>query len=177
MKKIIFIIANLLVFAKMVFAFDIYNLSIDNMNNRINVNFQINLKEQNIIKRYLDLGDNIFIDMDIKIVKKNKFFFDSNIDKKHLKISLKKDMIKGDYILIKNNKKKIYSDFNNLINDIKVFKESLGSWLKIKKGFDYKVVIEAEINYRQIPNWLKTIIFFWNFNLSGPYYYEMEMIY
>jgi len=175
-KYFLFILLAVLYFNKC-FAFEIYNLSIDNLNNRINLDFQINLNEQDVIKKYVDLGDSIFIDVQIKMVKKNKMFFDSKIGEKIVNIVVKKDMIKNEYVLIKDNVKTAYSNFASLLNEIKVFEVNLGSWSKVDRGFTYKIIVEAEIKARKIPNWLKKILFFWNFNLSGPYYYEMEINY
>ncbi|MDK2920513.1 MAG: hypothetical protein PWR24_70 [Desulfonauticus sp.] len=177
MKNIFLFLLMYFVFIGNSLAFEIYNLSIDNLNGNINLDFQINLNEQDILNKYVDLGDSIFIDIKVEVVKSKILFFDSKISEKKVNIVIKKDMIKNEYVLIKDGIKRNYSNFTTLVNSIKVFKLSLGPWYKIDKGFTYKVIVETEITARKIPNWLKKILFFWNFNLSGPYYYEMEINY
>lgn len=165
-----------LLFLKPCYGFDIYDLSIDNLGNKINLEFEINLREKNIIKQVVDDGKKIVMSFSIKIKKKRTFLWNKEVISYPLELEIYKDMIRGNYVLKVSDYKKIYRNFLSLCNDIRKFQINLGSWKKIERG-QYVLLIESKVFAKGVPNWLKDILFFWNFNLSGPYYFEMEINY
>jgi len=172
-KKLLVLFLVVFVWAKVGFALDINNLTLDNLHGQINVEFELDVPEIYLIRSALDDGKKINVELRISLLQTKSIFWDSILASKLIKIHLSKDMVQNTYILTMGKKKYLSKKIEKLLLNMKWIKVNLGPWKNIDSG-KYKLKIETQVVTQDVPAWVKTILFFWNFNLSGPDTFTME---
>jgi len=174
MKKLVILFLIVFGLAKLGLAIEINDLTLDNLHDQINLEFKLDIPEIYLIRSALDEGKKVNIEIRTSLLQAKSIFWDSTLASKLLVMHLSKDMVQNNYILTMGKRKFLSKKLEKILLNIKLIKLSLGPWNKIRPG-KYKIRIETQVTSQDVPTWVKTILFFWNFNLSGPDTFTMEL--
>ena len=158
---------------------EVYNLVLDNTNATLKVRFDLKIDGFNAIKEALDNGEDLGLVCRATIDMQRKFFWDRSLVCRNFLSTMRKDMLKGEYVIDLPGQTVRFTEFsaqriNKLFQNIEI---SLLPWSTIKKGQNYSLKVEVALKTLEIPEWIKKTLFFWSWDLIEPEYFEMEFRY
>ncbi|MDQ7032771.1 MAG: DUF4390 domain-containing protein [Desulfonauticus sp.] len=161
--------------AGMAMALNIQNVKINYDKDKINVQFNLVFNSLKL-KQALDNGQRVRLNICAAILQDRIFIWDKQISVKDMDVILSKDMIKNEYNLLSyDGTVKRFLKFKDLLKSISKMRFSIYCLNLLQKHVPYSFRLVLRLYTREVPVWLKDILFFLDFSVSGPVVYEQQL--
>ena len=155
---------------------DLSGFVVDTRQGKLAATFSLDVQDFEKIKAALDRGSKLALVCRASLLKGRLIIRDRSLAERMIEIGLEKDLLSGQYSIFFPEKRLSLSsfeqeDFIRHFSDISLELFPLDNLVPEQK---YIVRIELQLISREIPNWIKRILFFWNWDMVRPVRYEME---
>ncbi|WP_027720730.1 DUF4390 domain-containing protein [Maridesulfovibrio zosterae] len=156
------------------------NLVLDNQAGSIMARFGIELKADTEVEEALLSGIRLKLDCEAKLLKNKSLWPDSEIASKSYSNKLFFDSLSNKFALEKPGVDKIFKNKSLTIllrDEWKTMILDLGPWATLQRGEKYKLRLKVRIDQTDIPQWLKSTLFFWSWDVIPSATYQLDFTY
>ncbi|WP_432738764.1 DUF4390 domain-containing protein [Maridesulfovibrio sp. FT414] len=156
------------------------NLVLDNQAGAIMARFGIELQTDTQVEEALLNGVRLKLECQARLFEHRSVWADSEVAGKTYTNKLYYDSLSKQFVLEKQGPDKIFKneslsillreEWRNLILD-------LGPWSTLQRGERYKLRIKVHLDQTDIPEWLKSTLFFWSWDVIPSATYQLDFTY
>jgi hypothetical protein len=156
------------------------NFVLDNVGERIQVRFGLEVEEIEELQKPLENGGRVRMQCTIFLRRQRGWWPDSTVAEKKLCYDLKNNPLTQMYSMVncQNDNQARDNTLQDLIqkkwNDITL---DLGPWSALHSGASYFVEVNLQFKRPDVPVWLKKALFFWSWDVLASQNYRMHFVY
>lgn len=153
------------------------NLVLDNKSGRIHVRFGLRLIHLEPVQAVLQEGVDLWLSGSAKLISKRFVLPNRAISEQQVELVLEWNPLAQVFemtlpqkeILVKNK------DLQELIDlHWREISMDMGQWTTLTPGQTYHLELEISLDRRDIPVWMRRVLFFWPWDVITPIRYELE---
>lgn len=160
-----------------VLSFD--NLVLDNRSGRIHLRFGLRLADIAEIKPVLQEGVDLWLSGTARLVVKRLLIPNQVLSEKRVEHVLEWNPLSREFELTLPQKEHHVKnkDLGELLaTHWREISLDMGDWSMLSPGRTYHVEMEISLDRRDIPVWMRSVLFFWSFEIVTPIHYELEFV-
>lgn len=156
------------------------NLVLDNQAGSVMVRFGIDAKGQNVIAMAVEEGVPTQLEVEASLYRVRDYVLDKRLARAELRSSLRFDPLTREYVVetppgdnplrSKRLEELLARSWGSLDID-------LGPWSVLERGNAYRLRLDTALRQTDVPQWIKTLLFFWDWDLTPSAGYELEFTY
>ncbi|WP_027370476.1 DUF4390 domain-containing protein [Desulfovermiculus halophilus] len=155
-------------------------LVLDNVGERIQLRFGVQAKDVDALEQILEKGGQLQMQCDIRLRRRRGWWPDSTVVEKRRRYHLKTHPLTQTYRLINQHTNSTARD--DSLQDLmhRQWKEiilDLGAWKMLDAGADYILELTLQFTRPNVPQWLKTTLFFWSWDVVTSQTFRMHFTY
>jgi len=155
---------------------DFSSFLIDTQEDYLVAMFSIDIEEFEKIQKALHDGNKISMICTIKLKRHRTLFWNKNIQEKTIEVDMAKDLLSEEYMIKFPDKtytlKKLQEDsFDALFENISI---KLAPLEELMPQRDYKLHIGIRVISKDVPQWIKSTLFFLSWDVVPEVRYEKE---
>lgn len=153
------------------------NLALDNQSGRIHLHFGLRLEEIPTIQTLLQDGVDLWMFGTARLISKRFLLPNWVLNEKQIEHVLEWNPLAKEFELTLPQKEHLVrnKDLNDLItahwSEISL---DMGEWSRLTPGETYHLELEISLDRRDIPVWMRSVLFFWSWEIVSPVRYELE---
>jgi len=126
------------------------------------------------IKHILDNGGKMTMLCTATLFRQRTLLWNRKLDSREIEIDLQKDLLTGEYI-VKHPEKRIRmqklseDDFLSLFEQVTI---KIAPWSELRPEQKYSLRVNVRLISRDVPQWIKRILFFWSWDVAKGVQYE-----
>lgn len=155
---------------------DFSSFLIDTQEDHLVAMLSIDVEEFEKIQKSLHEGNKISMIFTVKLYRHRTLFWNKNIREKTIEVEMEKDLLSEEYIVKFPDKtftlQELQEDsFDALFEDISI---KLAPLEELIPGREYRLQVGIRVISRDVPQWIKTTLFFLSWDIVREVSYEME---
>lgn len=169
----------LLVGGNAAWGMELSNLILDNQEGNITVRFGLDINEIAEIEESLRNGSDLGLLIRAKVSRRKVFLPDKAVVRAVFLSVLRRDELADEYIIeMPGDDVRRSKNLQLLLDDAwKSFSLVIGPWRKLEPGHDYVMSLEISVKRREVPDWLRYAVFFWNWDVVPEAGYRLNFRY
>ncbi len=155
------------------------NVILNSKNNTLIINISLKFVNSNQIEKLVSKsGLHIIFSTEVKINEKRNWIWDKNLYSKELKFLIKFNPITNKFVLINlsNSKQIKVMCLKSILKRLENISLKIPWWTNYKNTHDYSLILKFSMK-KQVPYWLKKILFFWNWDMVPTVTYDIDFKY
>lgn len=156
------------------------NLVVDNQEGRIKVRYGLDIKAEAAVDEALKRGEVLALECKAVLARKRDYVWNRDVARAELESTLVLNDGGPYQILMPSKRQEHYRgrDLALLMREAwGTLSMDLGAWNMLERGFVYSLSVEIRLVRREVPDWVKTTVFFWNFDVVPPVKYQLDFSY
>jgi hypothetical protein len=153
------------------------NLILDNQSGRIHLRFGLRLAETSEIQTVLQEGVDLWMAGTAKLIAKRFLLPNQVLNEQQIEHVLEWNPLAQVFEMTLPQKEHLVKnkDFNELITaHWREITLDLGEWSMLSSDQTYHLELEITLDRRDIPVWMRRVLFFWSWEVISPIRYELE---
>lgn len=153
------------------------NLVLDNQSGRIHLRFGLRLAETAEVQAVLQEGVDLWMSGTAKLISKRFVLPNRVLSEKQIEHVLEWNPLSQEFELTLQDKARQVKNkgLDELIaTQWREITLDMGQWSMLTSGQTYHVDLEITLDRRDIPVWMRRVLFFWSFEVLSPIRYELE---
>jgi hypothetical protein len=156
------------------------NLVVDNQEGRIKVRYGLDIKAEAAVNEALMRGEVLALECKASLSRKRDYVWNTSVARAEMDSEL---VLRdgGPYQIILPSKRQEHyrgRDVALLMREAwGTLSMDLGAWSSLERGFVYSLSLEIRLVRREVPEWVKNTVFFWNFDVVPPVKYQLDFSY
>jgi hypothetical protein len=158
---------------------ELSNLILDNQEGNITVRFGLDIDELSKIDEAIRNGSELGLVVRAKVSRNKLFLPDKAVVRAVFLSVLRRDELADEYVIeMPGDDVRRSKNLRMLLEDAwKNFSLVVGPWRKLEPGHDYVMSLEISVNRREVPDWLRYAVFFWNWDVVPEAGYRLNFKY
>ncbi|GAB6057043.1 DUF4390 domain-containing protein [Desulfonatronum parangueonense] len=153
------------------------NLVLDSHADRIHLRFGIRLIDPEPVTEVLQEGVDLWLEGTARLVSKRLFLPNRTLYEQSFEHVLEWNPLTQDFELTLPQKEHLVKskDLVELISSHwREINLEMGDWSLLSSGQTYHVELDINFDRRDIPIWMRRVLFFWSWEVMSPIRYELE---
>jgi len=153
------------------------NLVLDNQAGRIHLRFGLRLAQTDEIQTVLQEGVDLWMFGTAKLIAKRFLLPNRVLNEHQVEHVLEWNPLAQVFEMTLPQKEHLVKnkDFDELITTHwREITMDMGEWSMLTPGQTYHLVLEISVERRDIPVWMRRVLFFWTWEVISPIHYELE---
>ncbi|WP_243439113.1 DUF4390 domain-containing protein [Fundidesulfovibrio soli] len=156
------------------------NLVVDNQEGRVKVRFGLGIKAEEAVHEALTRGEVLALECKAVLGRKRDYVWNKDVARAEMSSELVLHE-GGPYQIVLPSKRQEHYRGRDVALLMKeawgTLSMDLGEWSQMERGFTYSLSLEIRLVRREVPEWVKNTVFFWNFDLVPPVKYQLDFSY
>jgi len=156
------------------------NLVVDNQEGRVKVRFGLDIKAEAAVSEALTRGEVLALECKASLARKRDYVWNKDVTRGELLSELVLHE-GGPYQIVLPARRQEHYRGRDLALLMKeawgTLSMDLGEWSHLERGFVYSLSLEIRLVRREVPEWVKNTVFFWNFDVVPPVKYQLDFSY
>ncbi len=153
------------------------NLVVDSRAEKIHLRFGLRLEQPEPVVAVLHEGVDLWLEGTARLISKRLFLPNRTLHEQSFEHVLEWNPLTQEYELTLPQKEHLVKakELNDLIamnwGEISL---EMGEWSTLESGQTYHMDLEISLDRRDIPVWMRRVLFFWSWEVMTPIRYELE---
>ena len=153
------------------------NLVVDSRAEKIHLRFGLRLEQPEPVVVVLHEGVDLWLEGTARLISKRLFLPNRTLHEQSFEHVLEWNPLTQEYELTLPQKEHLVKakELNDLIamnwGEISL---EMGEWSTLESGQTYHMDLEISLDRRDIPVWMRRVLFFWSWEVMTPIRYELE---
>ncbi|NJB69367.1 hypothetical protein GGQ74_003069 [Desulfobaculum xiamenense] len=156
------------------------NLILDNQAGNITVRFGVRVEDIETLEAVLDEGTVVGLVCESGVSRRKRMWPDAEIASARWESTLSRDVLARDYVLIlPGTEKPLRSrDLRTLLDEAwGRLSMVVGPWASLSPGNEYSLDLNISLARRDVPVWLRYVVFFKSWDVLPPVSYQLDFSY
>lgn len=155
------------------------NMVLDNQAGSIMARFGIELRADTQVEDALQSGIKLRLVCDAALFEHKNVWMDSKVAGKKCSNKIYFDSLSNEYVLEKPGDKITKDKSLSILlrEEWKSFVLDLGPWSTLQRGERYNLRLKVRLDRTEVPQWLKSTLFFWSWDIVPAATYQLDFTY
>lgn len=153
------------------------NLVLDSHEDKIHLRFGLRLEDPEPVKNALMDGIDLWLDGTARLLSKRMFLPNRILHEQSFEHVLEWNALTQDFELTLPQKEHLVKakELQELtLTHWREISLEMGDWSMLAPGETYHLELEINLDRRDIPVWMRRVLFFWSWDVMDPVRYELE---
>jgi hypothetical protein len=153
------------------------NLVVDSQAEKIHLRFGLRLEQSEPVAAILHEGVDLWLEGTASLISKRLFLPNSILHEQTFEHVLEWNPLTQEYELTLPQKEHLVKakELKDLLGEHwREFSLEMGEWSLLVPGETYHMELEVTLDRRDIPVWMRRVLFFWSWEVMTPIRYELE---
>ncbi len=153
------------------------NLVLDSHSDRIHLRFGLRIEEPEPVKEVLKEGVDLWLEGTARLMSKRLFLPNRTLYEQTFEHVLEWNPLTQDFELTLPQKEHLVKakELKELVaTHWREISLEMGDWAMLTPGQTYHLELEINLDRRDIPVWMRSVLFFWSWEVMAPIRYELE---
>ncbi|WP_161788489.1 DUF4390 domain-containing protein [Desulfonatronum thiodismutans] len=153
------------------------NLVVDSQAEKIHLRFGLRLEQPEPVAAVLHEGVDLWLEGTARLISKRLFLPNSILHEQTFEHVLEWNPLTQEYELTLPQKEHLVKakELKDLLGEHwREFSLEMGEWSLLIPGQTYHMELEVTLDRRDIPVWMRRVLFFWSWEVMTPIRYELE---
>lgn len=153
------------------------NLVLDNQSGKIHLRFGLSLAEIEQVQAVLQEGVDLWMFVTARLMAKRFILPNRVLNEKQVEHVLEWNPLAKEFELTLPQKEHLIKnkDLAELLAEQwREISLEMGQWVMLTPGQTYSLELEISLDRRDIPVWMRSVLFFWSWEVIAPIRYELE---
>ncbi|TVR01374.1 MAG: DUF4390 domain-containing protein [Desulfovibrionales bacterium] len=153
------------------------NLVVDSQAEKVHLRIGLRLEQPETIKSVLREGVDLWLEGTARLISKRLFLPNRTLAERTFEHVLEWNPLTQEYELTLPQKEYLVKakELNDLVESHwREINLEMGDWAQLVPGQTYHLELEITLDRRDIPIWMRRVLFFWSWEVMTPIRYELE---
>lgn len=153
------------------------NLVVDSQADKVHLRIGLQMEQPEIVTEVLREGVDLWLEGAVRLISKRLFLPDRVLSERRFEHVLEWNPLTQEYELTLPQKEHLVKakEVKDLVDEHwREINLEMGDWSMLVPGQTYHLELDITLDRRDIPVWMRRVLFFWSWEVMTPIRYELE---